>query len=75
MSQQPIERKVTAASLATYLGSTGLLAILTAIQDQSGLVGVLPDVVEPFMLALVPTAITFCAGWQARHTPRGPAGV
>lgn len=71
----PVEKKVTAATLAAYLGSTGLLAVLTAIQDNSGLVGGLPDAVEPFLLALVPTAITFVSGWAARHTHRGPAGV
>ncbi|MHC3392102.1 holin [Streptomyces lavendulocolor] len=71
----PVEKKVTAASVAAYLASTGLLAILTAIQDNAGLVGGLPDSVEPFLLALVPTAITFVAGWAAKHTPRRPAGV
>jgi hypothetical protein len=68
----PVEKKVTAASVAAYLASTGLLAILTAIQDNAGLVGGLPDALEPFVLALVPTAVTFVAGWAAKHTPRGP---
>jgi hypothetical protein len=71
----PVEKKVTAATLAAYLASTGLLAILTAIQDNAGLVAGLPDALEPFVLALVPTAITFVGGWAAKHTPRGPAGV
>lgn len=69
----PIEKKVSAASIAAYLASTGLLAILTAIQDNSGLLAGLPDAVEPFLLALIPTAVTFVAGWAARHTPRIPA--
>lgn len=68
----PVEKKVTAATIAAYLGSTGLLAVLTAIQDNAGLVGGLPDGLEPFVLALVPTAIAFVGGWAARHTPRGP---
>jgi hypothetical protein len=71
----PVETKVTAASVAAYLASTGLLATLTAVQDNAGLVSGLPDAVEPFLLALIPTAITFVGGWAARHTPRGPAGV
>jgi hypothetical protein len=71
----PIEKKVTAASIAAYLASTGLLAVLTAIQDNAGLVGGLPDPLEPFVLALVPTAITFVGGWAARHTPRGPVDL
>ncbi|MEU7021887.1 hypothetical protein ABZ990_14670 [Streptomyces sp. NPDC046203] len=32
-----------------------------------------PDYVSPFVLAIVPTFITFAAGWQAKHTPRGNA--
>jgi hypothetical protein len=67
----PLEKKVTAATIAAYLGSTGLLAVLTAIQDNAGLLAGLPDPVEPFLLALVPTAITAVAGWAAKHTPRG----
>lgn len=69
----PVEAKVKAASVATYLGSTGLLAILVAVQDNAGLLGGLPDAVEPFLLAVIPTAITYVAGWAAKHTPRrGP---
>ena len=66
----PVEKKVTAASVATYLGSTGLLAVLTAVQDNTGLVAGLPDALEPFVLAVVPTAIAFVAGWAAKHSPR-----
>lgn len=65
-----VEKKVTFATVAAYLGSTGLLAVLAAIQDNSGLVGGLPNGVEPFLLALVPTAITFVSGWVAKHSPR-----
>lgn len=71
----PVEKKVTAASAATYLASTGLLAILAAVQDNARLVGWLPDSLAPFVLALVPTAVTFVSGWAARHTPRGPASL
>lgn len=66
----PVEKKVTAASLGAYAGSAGLLAVLTAIQDQPGLVAGLPDAVEPLVLALVPGLVTFIGGWYARHTPR-----
>lgn len=71
----PVEKKVTAASFATYLASTGLLAILAAVQGNAELVGFMPDGLSPFVLALVPTAITFVSGWAAKHSPRGPAGV
>ncbi|MFG3258664.1 holin [Streptomyces sp. NPDC048172] len=66
----PVEKKVTASSVAAFLASVGLLAVLTAIQDNNGLVSGLPDALEPLILALVPTAITFVSGWMAKHTPR-----
>ncbi|MEV0113290.1 holin [Streptomyces sp. NPDC050844] len=69
------EKKVTAASVAAYLASTGLLAILGAVQDDARLVSGLPDSLAPFVLALVPTAITFVPGWAAKHTPRGPSSI
>ncbi|MEU8920281.1 holin [Kitasatospora sp. NPDC048545] len=65
-----IETKVKAAAAATYLGTTSLLAGLTAVQDHPGLVGWLPEWLAPFVLAIVPTAIAGVAGYQARHTPR-----
>ncbi|MFD9225359.1 holin [Streptomyces sp. NPDC060064] len=66
----PVEKKVTAASAATYLGSTGLLASLAAAQGNAELVGFLPDAVAPFILAVIPTAIAFVSGWAAKHSPR-----
>ncbi|GAA2098629.1 hypothetical protein GCM10009801_69810 [Streptomyces albiaxialis] len=69
----PVERKVTASSVAAFVASAGLLAVLTAVQENNGLVGGLPDAVEPVVLALVPTAVTFVSGWMARHTPRADA--
>ncbi|MET8401380.1 holin [Streptomyces sp900116325] len=69
----PVEKKVTAASVGAYLASTGLLAILAAVQGDTRLVGFLPDAAAPFVLALVPTAITFVSGWVTKHSPRGIA--
>lgn len=66
----PVEKKVTAATAAAYLGSTGLLAVLETARDNAELVGWMPPGVTPFVLALVPAAITFVSGWAARHTPR-----
>ncbi|HEX5566889.1 MAG TPA: holin [Streptomyces sp.] len=71
----PVEKKVTAATAATFVGSTALLGALEAVRDNAELVGWLPPALAPFVLALIPTAITFVSGWAARHTPRGPAGV
>ncbi|PWJ07910.1 holin [Streptomyces sp. NWU49] len=71
----PVEKKVTAATAATFVGSTALLGALEAVRDNAELVGWMPPALAPFVLALVPTAITFVSGWAARHTPRGPAGI
>ncbi|MFB8772087.1 holin [Streptomyces broussonetiae] len=66
----PVEKKVTAATAGTYVGSTALLAGLEAVQDHQELVGWMPSALAPFVLALVPAAITFVSGWVAKHTPR-----
>lgn len=71
----PIETKVKFATVAAYLGSTALLAVLTAVQDHAGLIAGLPDPVEPFLLAFIPTAITAVTGWAAKHTPRTGAST
>ncbi|WP_086859924.1 holin [Streptomyces milbemycinicus] len=70
MANGPIERKVSAASAAAYLASTGLLGILAAVQDNARLLEWMPDSLSPFVLAIVPTLTTFAAGWKAKHTPR-----
>jgi hypothetical protein len=67
---EPVEQKVKASSAAAYLGSTALLGILAAVQSDTRLVGWMPDAVAPFVLALIPTAITFVSGWATKHTPR-----
>lgn len=78
MANAPIERKVTVATAAAYVGSAGLLGALAAVQDHERLLEWMPDGVTPFVLALIPTAITAVSGWKAKHTPRtepaGPGG-
>jgi hypothetical protein len=71
----PVEKKVTAATAGTYLGSTALLAALEATRDNAELVGWMPSGLTPFVLALVPAAITFVSGWAAKHSPRVGASV
>lgn len=66
----PIERKVTWATLGAYLGTTAGLAVLEAVTAQPVLVTPLPDILEPFVLALVPAGVSFLAGVRAKHTPR-----
>lgn len=65
-----VERKVTAATAGAYVASASLLGALEAVQDSPGLVSWMPDWVEPFVLAVVPTTVTFVSAYQARHTPR-----
>lgn len=66
----PVEKKVTAATAAAYVGSTAVLGALTAVQDHHELVGWMPGALTPFVLALVPTTVTFVSAWMAKHTPR-----
>lgn len=65
----PIESKVKAATFMTV--AVGLaIALLNAIVADSSLLGPLPSWLQAPLLALVPSALTFLAGYQARHTPR-----
>ncbi|MFD3574782.1 holin [Streptomyces sp. NPDC058644] len=66
----PIETKVKASSVATYLVSLAALAILGGVTDDPSLISGMPDVLEPFILALIPAATNAVAGWAAPHTPR-----
>lgn len=66
----PVETKVKASTAGAYLASFGLLEVLVEVQDHPLAIGFLPDVIEPFVLALVPAGIAFVSGWKARHTPR-----
>jgi hypothetical protein len=65
----PMETKVKVSTTATYLGLTGLLAVLHAASDINIVAG-LPDVAEVFIAPTIPAAITLVAGWLAKHTPR-----
>ncbi|MFH8792185.1 holin [Streptomyces sp. NPDC017941] len=66
----PIEKKVTASSVIAYLASLAGLAVLGAVTDDPSLISGMPDALEPFVLALVPAAASWIAGWAAPHTPR-----
>ena len=69
MPNAPVEIKVKAASAATFL--VGLaIALLNAVAADSSLLGPLPAWLQAPVLALVPTGLTWLAGYQARHTPR-----
>ena len=65
----PIETKVKASTTATFL--VGLaLAVLNGVQEDTSLLGPLPAWLQAPILAVVPPALAFLAGYQARHTPR-----
>ena len=70
MQNKTVETKVKASTAGAYIASTGVLASLAAIQDNARLLSWMPDAVAPFVLALVPAAISFVGGWAAKHTPR-----
>ncbi|GGZ51876.1 holin [Streptomyces rubiginosohelvolus] len=72
-STDPIEKKVKASSVVTYLASLAGLAVLGAVTDDPSLISGMPDALEPFVLALVPAAAAAIAGWAAPHTPRTDA--
>lgn len=67
---QPVEAKVKAMALVSYLTGIAGMAALQTIADDASLISFLPDWVEMIVLPLVPSGLTALAGWKARHTPR-----
>ncbi|MFI1826748.1 holin [Streptomyces sp. NPDC020412] len=68
----PVERKVKAASAASFAAGIAV-AVLNAIVADNSLLGPLPAWLQAPLLALIPTVLTWLAGYQARHTPRPSA--
>ncbi|MFI6497194.1 hypothetical protein [Nonomuraea typhae] len=69
-SKPPIETKVKAMGLVSYLAGVAGMAVLQAVADDPSMIAFLPDWVEAITLPLVPTALAAAAGWKAKHTPR-----
>lgn len=69
-SKPPVEAKVKAMALVSYLVGVAGLAALQAVADAPSLISFLPDWVEAITLPLVPTALAAVAGYKAQHTPR-----
>ncbi|MGE7439608.1 holin [Kitasatospora sp. NPDC001175] len=65
----PIEAKVKASSTAAFLAGIAV-AVLNAVQADNSLLGPLPSWLQAPLIALIPTALTFLAGYQAPHTAR-----
>lgn len=65
----PVEVKVKASTAAT-LGAGIAIAVLNDVQADSSLLGPIPGWLQAPLLALIPAALTWLAGYQARHTVR-----
>lgn len=72
--KRPIETKVKVATIATYVGVTVLLGVLEGFNGDANLIKSLPDWLEPFLVPLIPTAITYFSAYKANHTPRPDLG-
>jgi hypothetical protein len=62
-------RKVTAASVGTWLGGVALLAILQAVGAHPLVLPGLPDWVDVLVAPLVPAAVAFVSGYVTKHAP------
>lgn len=69
----PVEKKVTWASVGTYLGLVAVLAVVNAVNSDATLISGLPDWLETLLLPLIPAAVSFLSGYTAKHTPRTDA--
>jgi hypothetical protein len=65
----PVETKVKASAAAAALSGLALWALGRYVFK-----GDVPDVVASWVYVIVPSALTFGAGYLARHTP-GPAAA
>ena len=65
----PIESKVQSSSLWSLGASIGIAA-LNAVAGHSELLGSLPALAQFVILAVIPPAMTFFAGYVAPSTPR-----
>ncbi|MER6103630.1 holin [Streptomyces sp. NPDC001832] len=69
----PVEAKVKASTAGAFLAGLAV-AVLNAVTADSSLLGPLPSWAQAPLLAVVPAVLTWLAGYQARHTPRGRYG-
>jgi hypothetical protein len=66
----PVEKKVKAATIATYFGSVAILAILGAVSNNPLLISGLPDWIEAIVIPVIPALVTFFTAYRTKHTPR-----
>ena len=65
LSSGPVETKVSAATIGAAASAFIMWLLRTYVFH-----GALPAEVEAFASVVVIAAVTFAAGWFARHTPR-----
>ncbi len=70
ISKPVIEKKVTYASLGTYIGTAVLLIVAEAVNKDATLISGLPDWAEALIVPVIPSLITFLTGYRTAHTPR-----
>ena len=61
----PVEQKVQASTAAAAVSGLALFALGRYVFK-----GAVPDVVASWVYVIVPSVITFAAGYLAKHTPR-----
>lgn len=66
----PVEKKVKAATIATYLGSVVILAVLGVVSSDPLLISGLPDWIEAILISVLPALVTFFTAYRTAHTPR-----
>lgn len=64
-----VEPKVKYPAIALYLGGVVILALINAFtgNDNELLIETLPDMIEPFILPIVPVIIQMVTGYFAKH--------
>ena len=65
-----VEGKVKWASIWAYIGSTVAMFVIELVSADPVLRSPMPDVVEPFVVALAPALLALLAGIRTKHTPR-----
>jgi len=66
----PVERKVKASTLGTYLAGVAALAVVNVFVGDASLISGLPDAVEVLVAPVIPALAALIAGYNAKHTPR-----
>lgn len=65
----PVESKVKWSTTAALVAGL-VVAMLTAVQDNPGVLGPLPKWAQVLVLAFGPALVTFLSGYAAPHTTR-----